>query len=105
MTLGAGGRIDEAAWAKLLWAAGLLLALLLVGSAGVWYYRRRLTAGESGSSAPWTLHDLRQLRAAGQLTEQEYERLRSEIIAQFTGRRADSGAESPPRADGDEPDG
>lgn len=68
----------------------LLLGVFFVLSLGIWYYRRRRQAGDSpASSVPWTLDDLRRLRNQGDLTEEEYQTLRANIIGLYSG-------ESPP---------
>jgi hypothetical protein len=55
---------------------GLVLLML-----GVWTLARKyLLANDEGHSAPWTLQDLRDLRAQGRLTETEFETLRAEMI-------------------------
>lgn len=66
------------AWLGVLW-----LLIIVLGTA-VWYYRRRWwrsMSGVSGDEQPWTLADLRQLRESGDLTEEEFQRIRSAMIA------------------------
>lgn len=42
--------------------------------------RRRLDRGSSQGMGLWTLHDLRAMLDSGELTVQEFERLRTQII-------------------------
>lgn len=68
--------------------AALWLFILVLG-AGLWYYRRRWWLSESRSDEqPWTLADLRELRDAGGMTEEEYQKIRAAMIAGF---QCDSG--------------
>jgi hypothetical protein len=74
----------------------LMGALLLLGI-GIWYVRR-WQRGEADSSAPWTFDDLRKLRDQGNLTEDEYQTLRAEIIGMYTGEAKPGGPSAPQRA-------
>ncbi len=62
-----------------------IVALLVIG----WYRKRVLSDKETSSSSTWTLDDIRRLRAEGNLTEEEYQRLRATIIATYRGREGD----------------
>lgn len=66
-------------------ACGLLIAALIVLAVFVWYYRRRWVVGVDTSSLPWTFEDLRRLRDQGELSEEEYQRLRAAMIGAATG--------------------
>jgi len=69
----------------LIWG-GLLLAAVIVLFGGVWYYRRRwLTRSEPTGGTAWTLDDLRRMREAGHITEEEYRALRAALVAAFRG--------------------
>ena len=68
-------------------ACVVLLLVAIVFLAVVGWYRRRLLSDEGTSSAePWTLDDLRRLRADGSLTEDEYQRMRAAMIAAYQQR-------------------
>lgn len=82
-------------------AACLVLVLVTIIFLVVlsWYRRRLLSDEEASVSEPWTLDDLRRLRAAGSLTEDEYQRMRAAVIATYRERdgtrdKADSSAEN-----------
>lgn len=63
--------------------AGAALALIVA-----WVLIRRVwrRAGEASRAAPdWSLQQLRELRAAGQITEEEFARLREQIVRQARG--------------------
>ena len=65
---------------KILVWSGILLALLIVLSLGVWYYRRRWLSPDDLPSSAWTLDDIRRLRDEGALTSEEYQALRAAMI-------------------------
>jgi hypothetical protein len=92
---------------RIMIAGGLLLLAIIVLALGVWYYRRRWLGGTESSTTPWTLEDLRQLRAGGDITEAEYQALRGALIGQYVdSSKTDSGAspESPDGSDPQQPD-
>lgn len=62
------------------WACVMAAMLVALIAAIVLVKRWMLESRESSSSA-WTLHDLNQLRDTGEITIQEYERLRVQTIA------------------------
>ena len=71
----------------------VLVAVAIVFFSSVNWYRRHWLGDEESSSEPWTLDDLRRLRADGSLTQEEYEQMRAVIDCGVQGRR--SAAESP----------
>ena len=74
------------------WLGALVGALVvLVGVVG--YYRRWWRRGEGPGQPPWTLQELRELRARGDLEDDEYRQLRARLLG-MTGStgRADGGA-------------
>lgn len=65
-----------------LWSAALMGGLV-VGALALFAIRRRLLGGSGGSEgAPFTLHDLRQLRARGEMTEEEFEAAKAAMLGQ-----------------------
>jgi len=58
----------------------VLLLLVIALGLGVWYYRRWMFAEASDSTESWTLADLRALRETGELSEEEYEKMRQALI-------------------------
>jgi putative copper export protein len=73
----------------LLYAAALLAGVLALGLL-VWYYRRRMHQTQE-TAQPWTLHDLRQLHAAGQISDEEFDRLKAQVVS---GIRSDAAVAS-----------
>jgi uncharacterized membrane protein len=71
------------AWLQLV---GLLAGVIvLFGIAGliVYFVRRRMMREEAATKAvPLTLHDVRVLRARGEIDDAEYERLKAVVLAQ-----------------------
>jgi len=68
-----------AAGAAILLYTAVLLAGVLALAAFIWYYRRRMHQTQE-IAQPWTLHDLRQLHAAGQISDEEFDRLKAQVV-------------------------
>ncbi len=78
---------------QILLASALLVFFVIVLGIAVWYYRRRwLAEGASSSTeAAWTFEDLRKLREQGNLTEEEYQAMRSVLIGTYRGGQTEAG--------------
>ena len=76
------------------------VAALLVGIAASRLIRKRLLSETRG--VPFTIQDLREMRADGSITQQEYETMRAAIIAQMG---SDSPAAPPAAPEGHPPSG
>lgn len=63
----------------MLWL-GALAAVIVVGGYVLLHLRRRLLANEDESSGGMTLADLRKLHATGQLSDEEFARLKAQVI-------------------------
>ncbi len=68
----------------------IVWCLILIGGIGilgliVWRLRRWSldAAGPSGAGGTWTLQELREMRAAGELSEEEFEALKAQHLHQF----------------------
>jgi hypothetical protein len=73
-----------------IWLTVLLVAVIVLGVA-VWYARRwALSKPSSGTGQGWTLAELRELRQAGEVSEEEYEKLRTQIIGAVRRRVSES---------------
>lgn len=72
---------------KVLVAVGVLVAAVLVLAVVMLKLRRRLLANEDAGGAPLTLHDLRQLRVKGAMSEEEFERAKAALIGSVGGGR------------------
>lgn len=91
-----------------LWATLIMLAAMVVGVLLARYFRKWSREANSSGGAPFTLHDLRTMRAGGQITQAEYEAMREAIIGQVASRKsvdgrraADAAANGPPEGPGD----
>lgn len=73
-------------------AGTIILTCLMLGAAflvlglGLWYYRRWRDRLNAPVSTSWTLDDLRKMREQGQLSEQEYQTLRAQLIHEYSGK-------------------
>lgn len=75
-------------WSNEVWIIVVCSVILLVGLGllvGVWLYGRRWLkeASPEDSREPWTLHDLRQLRDSGQISETEFQAMRAAMIRSY----------------------
>lgn len=61
----------------------VLLAAVVVLVLAIQYYRRRVKAGDHGGDQPWTLQDLREMHAGGDLADEEFERLKARVIGEY----------------------
>ncbi len=82
----------------------MLLVVVFVGAAGIYFVRRMLQGGHSASGEGFTLYELRRLHAAGQLTDEEFERAKALIIGRVGGS-ASAPNEIGPQDDDREPRG
>lgn len=88
---------------------GLIVLIVMIGTVGMVIVRRRYfnDDGAELSGEPLTLHDLRAMREAGRVDDEEYERLRAMILGEAGARpatplpkpRTDGSLEAPPGFD------
>lgn len=88
---------------------GLIVLIVMIGTVGMVIVRRRYFSDDGAelSGEPLTLHDLREMRDAGRVDDEEYERLRAMILGEAgapTGgatakKRMDGLLEAPPGFD------
>jgi uncharacterized membrane protein len=74
---------------------GLLVVIVLIGGGIAIWTRRRLMSGDAAGSVGFTLGDLRDLHARGEISTEEFEKAKSQMIAGLTRRGEISGPESP----------
>lgn len=68
--------------ASILVLSGLILVLCVVGFVLIAWARKRLKSDDSGlGPTGFTLADLRRLHKQGQITDQEYERARAQLVS------------------------
>ena len=93
----------------LLWV-GLLIAVLLVGGYAIILLRNRYLGDENDSTepSPLTLDGLRQLHAAGKLSDEEFQQARAAIISSVRTRQDDADDPAAPlrprQTPGEQPD-
>ncbi len=58
----------------------MLVGVVIVGGAGIYLVRRMLQSGPGTSGESFTLYELRQMREAGRLSDEEFERAKALII-------------------------
>ncbi len=63
----------------------MLLVVVVVGAGGIYLVRRMLQSGPSASEEGFTLYELRRMRAAGQLSDEEFEQAKALIIGRVGG--------------------
>ena len=73
----------------------MLLGVVVVGGAGIYLVRRMLQGGPSASSGSFTLHELRQMREEGQLSDEEFEQAKALIIGRVGDRPSPGDAIGP----------
>ena len=64
---------------------GALAGIAVIGFAIVALLRRYFRATENDQPVGFTLHDLRQMRASGELTEEQFERAKARLLQSMTG--------------------
>lgn len=69
----------------LLPALGVLVLIILVGGGIALWLKRRYQGGDSGGGGGFTLADLRDMRARGEISEEEFERARGRMVGGLTG--------------------
>ncbi len=78
----------------------VLLAAILLGCAGVYLARRWIRNDKQPvGTEPFTLDQLRRLHGAGDLTDEEYDRAKTKLVARVKERAVQ--ADSPPPENGD----
>lgn len=85
------------------WSFALLAAVVVLMLA-IKYYRRRFRAGDGGGDRLWTLQDLREMHARGDLADEEFERLKARVIAEMGAAEAPGGS-GPMQAQDADPEG
>ena len=62
----------------------VLIGVIIAGGVIIVTLRRRLGQDSAASSHGFTLHDLRSLHARGELTDEEFERAKAQMIGHLT---------------------
>ncbi len=61
-----------------------LLGVVVIGAAGIWVVRRSVRRESDGGAGGFTLQDLRNMKASGQLSDEEFSRARDSMIEQLS---------------------
>ena len=74
----------------------VLLVLAIVGGLIIMALRRWVRSPDRAGSADFTLHDLRRMHAAGQLSDAEFERAKAALIDRVRGKTSENDDETGP---------
>lgn len=96
--LAQGGTVRRSMTQVLWWGGALLIVSLILGGLVLALRRKIFSVGEDGSQI-FSLHELRRMKNAGEISDEEFETLRARVIAEMGG--AAEGGEAEPR---DRPD-
>ena len=80
----AGAPTDGSLFAHILPWLVALLGVVVIGAAGIWVVRRMVKQESNGGAGGFTLHDLRNMKASGQLSDQEFTRARDSMIGRLS---------------------
>ena len=69
-----------------LWWGALLMAVGLALGVGLMIIRKRFFRRDEGARQVWTLQQLRELHQRGELSDEEFENLRTRVVAEMSGR-------------------
>jgi hypothetical protein len=72
----------------------VLLVLALVGGLIIMALRRWVRSPHATASEDFTLHDLRRMHAAGQLSDDEFQRAKAALIERVRGATSENAAET-----------
>jgi hypothetical protein len=70
---------DVSALSILTWSL-ILVAFIVAGWVTVWQVRRRLTGSDETAGTGFTLSDLRRLHKSGQMSDEEFERAKAQVV-------------------------
>ncbi len=61
-----------------------LLGVVVIGATGIWLVRRLVRQESGGGEGGFTLQDLRDMKASGQLSDEEFNRARDAMIGRLS---------------------
>lgn len=67
----------------------LIVALIMLGIVVLWIRRKYMADDKAHFDGVWSLQQLRDLRAKGEISEDEFQKLRAEMIGRHALRSAD----------------
>lgn len=74
-------------FATILWLLGTIVAAAVLLGVIAWWFRRRLAQQASEAPIGLTMNDLRRMRDAGDLTDEEFEAARQTLLARHQARQ------------------
>ena len=80
----ADARPDGSLFAHILPWLVALGGVVVIGAAGIWVVRRLVRRESDGASSGFTLQDLRDMNASGQLSDDEFNRARDSMIGRLS---------------------
>ena len=72
----------------------LLLGVIVAGGVIIYIARRRINVDSTDTTGGFTLHDLRELHKAGEMSDEEYARAKAQMIGRAAAGNADPSAAS-----------
>jgi hypothetical protein len=63
------------------WAVGIIILMIVIAAPVILWMRRRLAPGEESRGPGFTLADLREMHKKGQMSDEEFERAKSKLLA------------------------
>jgi hypothetical protein len=91
LTLGTGAASPDSLLAEVLPWVLVLIAFVVVASVIIMWLHRRIRSDQPSASGGFTLHDLRQMHARGELSDEEFQRARESVIAGVRGPKSENG--------------
>ena len=82
--LAQGGAVQRSMTQVLWWGGALLIVSLILGGL-VLTLRRKIFSGNESGTQIFSLHDLRRMKNAGEISDEEFETLRARVVAELGG--------------------
>ncbi len=79
---------DVIRWGMILMIAGFVLGV------GIMVLRKRILGKRDEAPQPWTLEQLRELHLRGEISDEEFENLRAQLVSDLSRTRTGAGPEA-----------
>ena len=99
----AAGPAADRLFGDLLPALGVLVLIILVGGGIAVWLKRRYQAPDAGGDVGFTLGDLRDMRARGEISDEEFEKAREKMVRGVAGAARSPAADAGSRVGGSVP--
>lgn len=70
----------------------LLLGVIIAGGVIIFLARRYVNAGSTDAAGGFTLHDLREMHKAGEISDEEFTRAKAQMIGRVAAEKAEQAA-------------